>query len=80
MALYVHFGTYGNELKELDKLNSFPASGEFCRLLLTFADSLGPDQAGQNIWPDLDPNCLTLMVFLKDFLKKLIKKKKKKNR
>ena len=43
-----------------------------CRLLITFANSLDPDQARQNVRPDLDPNYLTLMVFLKIFLKKLI--------
>ena len=32
-----------------------------------FANSLDPDQARQNVGPDLDANCLTLMVFLKDF-------------
>ena len=48
-------------------INSFPASGDFCCLLVTFANSLNPDQAGKNVGPDLDPNCLTLMVFLKDF-------------
>ena len=31
-----------------------------CRLLITFANSLDPDQARQNVGPDLDPNCLTL--------------------
>ena len=30
-----------------------------CRLLITFANSLEPDQARQNVGPDLDPNCLT---------------------
>ena len=40
--------------------NSFPASGDFCRLLITFANSLDPGQAQQNVRPDLDPNCLTL--------------------
>ena len=39
-----------------------------CYLLITFANSLNPDQAQQNVWPDLDQNCL--MVFLKEFLKK----------
>ena len=39
--------------------NSMPASGDFCHLLITFANSLDPDQARQNVWPDLDPNCLT---------------------
>ena len=40
-------------------LNSLPASGNFCNLLITFANSLDPDQARQNVGPDLDPNCLT---------------------
>ena len=38
--------------------NSLPASGNFCHLLITFANSLDPDQARQNVEPDLDPNCL----------------------
>ena len=33
---------------------------KFVCLLMTFINSLGPDQARQNVWPDLDPNCLTL--------------------
>ena len=41
-------------------INSFPASGDFCCLLITFANSLDPDQAQQNVGSDLDPNCLTL--------------------
>ena len=54
-------------------LNSFPASGELYHLLKTFANSLDPDQAWQNVGPDLDPNCLTLWwYFWKFFLKKLI--------
>ena len=41
-----------------------------CRLLITFANSLYPDQARQNAGPDLDPNHNTLMVILKEhFLK-----------
>ena len=28
-------------------------------LLITFANSLDPDQARQNVGPNLDPNCLT---------------------
>ena len=33
-----------------------------CRLLITSANSLDPDQTRQNVnvGPDLDPNCLTL--------------------
>ena len=30
------------------------------RLLIIFANSLDPDQAEQNVKPDLDPNCLKL--------------------
>ena len=37
--------------------NSSLASGDFCRLLLTFANNL------ENVGPDLDPNCLTLKYF-----------------
>ena len=39
--------------------NSLPASGDFCHLLITFANSLDPDQARLNVGPDLAPNCLT---------------------
>ena len=31
-----------------------------CHLLITFTNSLDPDQARQDVGPDLDPNCLTL--------------------
>ena len=34
--------------------NSLPASSDFCHLLITFANSLDPDQARLNIGPDLD--------------------------
>ena len=37
-------------------LNSFLV----CSLLITFANSLDPDQDRQNVSPDLNPNCLTL--------------------
>ena len=40
-------------------INSSHASGDFCRLLITFANSLDPDQDRQNVSPDLDPDCLT---------------------
>ena len=36
--------------------NSLPV----CFLLITFANSLDPDQAQHLVGPDLDPNCLTL--------------------
>ena len=41
-------------------IHSFLASGDFCFLLLTFANSLDPDQDRQNVSPGLDPNHLTL--------------------
>ena len=45
-----------------------------CRLLITFANSFDPDQARQNVGPDLDPNCLTAgipgVVFEVDFEEK----------
>ena len=40
--------------------NSLPPRGDCCCLLITFANSLDPDQARQNVGPDLDLNCLTL--------------------
>ena len=36
------------------------ASSDFCRLLITFANSLGSEQDRQNIGTDLNSNCLTL--------------------
>ena len=45
----------------------------FCHLLITFAKSLDPDQAPQNVGPDLDPNCLTFWWYsLRMFKKKLL--------
>ena len=50
------------------------------RLLIPFvANSLEPDQTRQIIWPDLDPNCLTLIGILKDFSRKKIIKNTLKN-
>ena len=52
--------------------NFFLACGNFCHLLITFANSLTPDQDRQNVGHDLDPNCLTLLIlFLKDFFEKV---------
>ena len=44
-------------------LNSFNACGDFCRLLIAFANSLDPDQ---------DRLFDTLIVFLKEFFEKKI--------
>ena len=46
--------------KRLIVLTFYFAVGDFCRLLINFANSLDPDQARQNVGPDLDPNRLTL--------------------
>ena len=35
-----------------------------CHLLIVFSNSLDPDQARKYVGSDLDPNCLTLMVFM----------------
>ena len=48
-----------------------------CCLLVTFTNSLDPDQYRQNIAPDLDPNCLTLVVFLKELVENINFEKKK---
>ena len=49
----------------------------YCHLLITFANSLDPDQARLNGGPDLDPNCFTHWWYSRNifFLKKLILKK-----
>ena len=39
--------------------HSFLVSGDFCCLLITFANSLFPDQYRQNVGPDLDTDRLT---------------------
>ena len=40
--------------------NSLHAIKEFYRLLITFANSMDPDQDRQNVSPNLDPNRFTL--------------------
>ena len=44
----------------MENLNSFLASRDLCHWLITFANSLDPDQDRQNVGPDLDSNRLTL--------------------
>ena len=72
---YNYVWTYENYFwgtKEWGRINSLPTE---CHLLITFANSLDPDQAWQNVRPDLDPNCLTHWWHSwKNFLKKLILK------
>ena len=54
------------------RVNSFHASGDFCRLLRIFVNSLDADQEQKSKGPDLDQNFLSLKVFLKEFLEDLI--------
>ena len=49
-----------NKLESILLINSFFASGFFCRLLIIYTNSLDPDQDRQNVGPDLDPNSFTL--------------------
>ena len=48
-------------------INSCIASRDFCRLQITFTNSLDPDQGQQDVHPDLDPHCYTLIQILKQF-------------
>ena len=57
---YVLVEKYEKNTFQLCTLTLFSASGEFCRLSMTFANSLNPDQARRNVGPEMDPNCLTL--------------------
>ena len=49
-----------NIMRYMLTVNSLPASGHFCRLLIAFTNSLDPDQDLGYVGPDLDPKCLTL--------------------
>ena len=44
---------------QINVFNSFLASGDFCYLLIIFANSLDPYQDRHSVGPDLGPNCLT---------------------
>ena len=51
-------------------------TGDIFRLLLTFANSLDPDQDQQYVGPDLDPKLFdSLIEFLKEIFEKVILKK-----
>ena len=54
------YGAYFLNRKGPGHINTFLASGNFCRLLINFANSFDLDQDRQNVGPDLDPNRLTL--------------------
>ena len=59
----VHSNSYSIPSKDYF-INSFLASGDFC--LICICKQFGIDQDPQNVDPDLDPNHLTLIVFLKE--------------
>ena len=59
------------QLKCLFNLKNSLNKGDFCLLLITFANSLDPDQDLQTVGPDLDPTCLTLIVLLNFFFEKV---------
>ena len=43
----------------LQMTGACPSAANFVYLLMSFANSLDPDQAQENARPDLDPSCLT---------------------
>ena len=55
-----HLAKVGGTLVSLTFTLTLLASGDLCRMLTTFANSLDPDRDRQNVGPDLDPSCLTL--------------------
>ena len=65
-------GTFIRLLEDFTKLNSFPTNGDFCHLLITFANNFDPGQPHktsgliwiQTVWHS---DGTTLMVFLIDF-------------
>ena len=70
MLLYCRFSNSLNiEHLCANVTSSFLASGNYCRLLITIANSLNRDQDRQNVGPDLDPN-VWHTVFLKEFFEK----------
>ena len=48
---------------------------ETCHLLITFANSLDPDQGQQNVGPDLDPNCLCRTPFFEKVNVKVVSRR-----
>ena len=66
------------ELKSVNTDQTFPymlhASKLFahlCSLMIMFANSLEPDPLRRTERTDMDPNCLTLIVFLKELSEKI---------
>ena len=59
-GLFPFFRLCGNPERLFQTITSFLARGDLCHLLINFANSLDPEQARQNVGPDLDANCFTL--------------------
>ena len=69
-SVYINVEPFQNMLKLMDMkifiilhslcLSGSMLTGKFCRLLITLANNLDPDQDRQNVGPDMDPNRLTL--------------------
>ena len=53
--------TYKVASRSCSVFNALFTSSDLCHLLIAFANSLDPDQARQNVGPDPDPNCLTVL-------------------
>ena len=56
--------------RKFTTFNTFLACGDYCHMLITFANSLDPDQDQHSVHPDLDPNRFD-GVFLKEFFEKV---------
>ena len=59
-ASKVHCMKKVGQTESIKDINSFLACGDFCHLLITFANSLPPDQDQQHVSRHPDPNSLTL--------------------
>ena len=58
---------YYNRFPDFLTVNSLTARGEFCCLLIIFANSLDADQAHKSVRPCLDLNSLTNVSVLERF-------------
>ena len=54
-------------VETLTDINSHFCLPVSLRAVDTFTNSFGPDQARQNVGPDLNKNCLTVIIFLDNF-------------
>ena len=59
-----------SDITLLDPYSLLKLLAYYGRLLITLANSLDPDQTRQNVGPALDPSCLILMLFPKEYFGK----------